>query len=245
MSCEARKPSRGAVLRERGAQCVERHEHLTGPCDRGEHVGDRGRDHASGPDVGREGFALFERRREPALEQQLPDVFDRPRLREVDRAVLPVVVEAFEAADVADRRVGDDDTFETLRHLVRLRVGGLDHRDAHEVAHRHDPDEFPAGAVTGAVDDRDVPVAALGETRERGARLDIGSDVSGSAVIHSDTFAVDASEPAAARRIMSRSVRIPMARSSWSMTTTDPTLCSRMFCAAVATVSAGCAVTTG
>ena len=44
---------------------------------------------------------------------------------------------------------------------------------------------------------------------------------------------------------MSRSVRIPMARSSWSMTTTDPTRRSCMRCAATATVSAGCAVTTG
>ena len=62
-----------------------------------------------------------ERRREPALEQQVPHVFERTRLREVDRAVLAVVVEAFEAADVADGRVGDDDAFESLRHLVRLR----------------------------------------------------------------------------------------------------------------------------
>ena len=72
-----------------------------------------------------------------------------------------------------------------------------------------------------------------------------GPIVSGSPVIHSDTLAVDASEPAAARRIMSRSVRMPIARSSWSMTTTDPTRRSRMRCAATATVSAGCAVTTG
>ena len=57
--------------------------------------------------------------------------------------------------------------------------------------------------------------------------------------------ALDASDPAAANRIMSRSVRMPMARSSWSITTTEPTLCSRMRCAASATVSAGCAVTTG
>ena len=69
--------------------------------------------------------------------------------------------------------------------------------------------------------------------------------VSGSPVIHSETFAVDASEPAAARRIMSRSVRMPIARSSWSITTTEPTLPSLIRCAATATVSAGCAVTTG
>ena len=44
---------------------------------------------------------------------------------------------------------------------------------------------------------------------------------------------------------MSRSVRMPIARSSWSITTTDPTRRSCMRCAATATVSAGCAVTTG
>ena len=79
-----------------------------------------------------------------ALEQQVPDVFERALLREVDGAVLAVVVEAFEAAHVADGRVGDDDAFEALRDFVRLRVGGLDHRDAHEVAHRHDADELAA-----------------------------------------------------------------------------------------------------
>ena len=85
---------------------------------------------------------------QPALEQQVPDVFERPRLREVDGAVLAVVVEAFEAAHVADGRVGDDDAFEALRNFVRLRVGGLDHRDAHEVAHRHDADELLPSVVS-------------------------------------------------------------------------------------------------
>ena len=143
------EPERGAVLRQRGAQPVERHEHLARGCDLGQHVGDRGRDRPSGPDVGGERLPLVERDREPALEHELPDVFDRPRLREVDGAVLAVVVEAFEAADVAHGRVGDDDAFETLRHLVRLRVGGLDHRDAHEVAHRHDADELAGPSTTG------------------------------------------------------------------------------------------------
>ena len=61
--------------------------------------------------------------------------------REVDRVVLAVVVEALEAAHVADGRLGDDDALEALRHLVGQGVGGLDHRDAHEVAHRDDADE--------------------------------------------------------------------------------------------------------
>ena len=57
---------------------------------------------------------------------------------------------------------------------MRLRVGGLDHRHAHQVAHRHDPDEFGRGAA--AVDHGDVPVSALRQARERGARLHPGSD---------------------------------------------------------------------
>ena len=161
-SCDGRKPRRRAVLRDRGAQRVERDERLARPCDLGQHVGDRRRNRAAGPDVGRERFALGERRREPALEQQVPDVFERTRLREVDRAVLAVVVEALEAADVADGRVGDDDAFEALRDLVRLGVGGLDHRDAHEVAHRDDADELLPRCP--AVDHRDVAVAVLGQT---------------------------------------------------------------------------------
>ena len=104
--------------------------------------------------------------------------------REVDRAVLAVVVEAFEAADVADGRLGDDDAFETLRHLVGLGLGGLDHRDAHEVAHRHDADE------PRVFDDRDVAVAVLRQGRERRRALRRrGRPCTGSAVIHSDTLA--------------------------------------------------------
>src|SRR4051794_21306102 len=44
---------------------------------------------------------------------------------------------------------------------------------------------------------------------------------------------------------MSRSVRMPIARSSWSITTTDPTFRSCMRAAVAATVSVGWAVTTG
>ncbi len=160
------EPEGGAVLRERRAQRVERHEHLARVRDLGQHVGDRGRDHAAGSDVGGEGLALVERDRQPAFEHQLPDVLDRTRLGQVDRAVLAVVVEAFEAAHVADGGVGHDDALEPLRHLVRLGIGGLDHRDAHEVAHGDDPDQLET------VDHRDVPVAPLGEAREGRTGLD-------------------------------------------------------------------------
>ena len=107
------------------------------------------------------------------LEQQVPHVLDRAPLRELDRVVLAVVVEAFEAADVADRRLGDDDAFEAAGHVGREVLGGLDLRDAHEVAHRHHADE-PL-----AVDDRDVPVPVLGEARERGGGVEVGRDAVG------------------------------------------------------------------
>ncbi len=114
-----------------------------------------------------EGLPLGDRCREATLEHQEPHVFERPLLREVDRAVLAIVVEAFEAAHVADSGLGDDDALEAARDLVRLGIGRLDHRDAHEVAHRHDADE-PVG-----VDHRDVPVPVLRELREGGACLDV------------------------------------------------------------------------
>ena len=61
---------------------------------------------------------LSQRCRKPTVERQIPHVFERPRPGQVDGAVLAVVVEAFKAADVADGRVGDDDTFETFGDLV-------------------------------------------------------------------------------------------------------------------------------
>ena len=105
-----------------------------------------------------------------ALVEEVPHVLDRTRLGELDCVVLPVVVEAFEAANVADRGLGDHDAFQTARHVLREMLGRLDLGDAHQVAHRHDADELVA------VDDRDVPIAVLGERGERGGRLDVGRD---------------------------------------------------------------------
>ena len=107
------------------------------------------------------------------MEEEVPDILEGAGLGQVDRVVLAVVVEALEAADVADLGLGDDDPLEALRDLVGERVGRLDHRDAHEVAHRHDPDE------ASVVDDRDVAVAVLGEAGERGAGFDVRRDVIG------------------------------------------------------------------
>ena len=164
------EPERRGVLRYRGSERVERNERVAAPSDRGQHLGNRGRDHAPRRDLGRERLALRDGPGEAALEQQVPHVLERAAAREVDGAVLPVVVEAFEPAHVADGGVGDDEAFEAFRHLVGLRGCGLDLRDAHEVAHRHDADELLT------LDDRDVTVAVLGEPRERGARLDVGTD---------------------------------------------------------------------
>ena len=104
------------------------------------------------------------------FEHEVPDVLERPRLREVDGAVLAVVVEALEAADVADVGLGDHDAFEPARDLVREVLGRLDLRDAHEVAHRDDADELVR------LDHRDVAVPVLGEARERGDDVDVRPD---------------------------------------------------------------------
>ena len=100
-------------------------------------------------------------RRQLALEEQVPHVLERPLLRQLDRVVLPVVVEALEAAHVADGRVGHDHALEALGDLGRRALDRLHLGDAHEVAHRHQPDELRA------VDDRDVAVPVLGQGRER------------------------------------------------------------------------------
>ena len=95
-------------------------------------------------------------------------------LGELDRVVLAVVVEALEAADVADLGLGDDDAFEAAwgprgtsdsagwicATRMRSRIDTMPTRRA-------------------AVDDRDVAVAVLGEARERGADLGVGRDVVG------------------------------------------------------------------
>ena len=123
-------------------------------------------------DLGAERVGLFPRG-ERAFEEQVPHVFDRALLGELHRVVLAVVVEAFEAAYVADRRLGDDDPFEPAGHFVGEVLGRLDLRDAHQVAHRHQADE-PL-----AVDDRDVAVAVLGQAGERDRCVEVGRDAVG------------------------------------------------------------------
>ena len=175
------------------------------------------------------------------FEEQLPDVFERARLGEVDGAVLAVVVEALEAAHVADGRVGDDDAFEALRNLVRLCVGGLDHRDAHQVAHRHDADElrcpFRRPECAGS---RARPGSRTRRAPRRRARWCRDQRSS-------------TPRPSRSTRRSPRpragSCRVRSGCRSRGRRGRSPRRCrpcrSRMRVAAAATVSAGCAVTTG
>ena len=159
MSSDGRKPSAAPYCEIAVRSASSGTNVVAGARDRGQHVARPRRGSCgAGRDLGRE------RARAPrAVAGSRPSNIrcqtssSGRLLREVDRAVLAVVVEALEAAHVADGRLGDDDALEALRYLVGLGFGGLDHRDAHEVAHRDDADE-PA-----AVDHRDVAVAVLGE----------------------------------------------------------------------------------
>ena len=172
MSSEGRKPSAApisdTVVRSRSSGGAS----PAASRDVGKHGLHRGRDLAQRGDLGAEGVGLFAGG-ERAVEQQVPHVFERTLLGELDRVVLAVVVEAFEAAHVADRGLGDDDAFEPARHFVREVLRRLDLRDAHEVAHRHQTDQ----PLT--VDHRDVAVAVLCQAGERDGGVDVGSDAVG------------------------------------------------------------------
>ena len=166
------EPERGAHQRHRRAQQIERRCIGRGARDVGQH-GLHGRgDLAERRDLGLEVGALGERG-ERAFEQQVPHVLERPLLGQLHGVVLAVVVEALEAAHVADRRLRDHHSFEPARHLFGEVLGGLDLCDAHQVAHREDPHE------PFAVDHRDVAVAVLGQAREGLAGVEIGADAIG------------------------------------------------------------------
>ena len=180
------------------------------------------------------------RRRQVALEQQEPHVLQRALVGQLDRRVLAVVVEALEAADVADLRLGDDHALEPGGASIWPGMDDrLDRGDAHQVAHRDDADQL------AALDHRDVAVAVLGRAwrappgpagraRRRRARR---------SSTRRPSWPADGG-PAAASRTMSRSVRMPIGRLP-STTTTEPTPGSLMRAAATAMVSSGSAVTTG
>ena len=105
------------------------------------------------------------------VEEQVPDVLERQLVGQLDGVVLAVVVEALEAADVADRGLGDDHALEPGRRLDGRRVHhGLDLRHAHERSQRHDADELVVrrprgGGGSRARRTRGTPPAPTGRAR--------------------------------------------------------------------------------
>ena len=162
----------GTHERHGGAEQIERWRVAGHARDVGKHRLHGGGDLAQRRDLGSELFRLCPAG-ERSFEEEVPHVFDRALLRELDRVVLAVVVEAFEAAYVTDRRLGDDHTFEPTGDFVREVLGRLDLCDAHEVAHRHEADE------PFAVDHRDVAVTVLGQAGERDRCVEVGRDAVG------------------------------------------------------------------
>ena len=105
-----------------------------------------------------------------AAEEEVPDVLERAGLGQVDGGVLPVVEEAFLASDVADGRLGHDDTLEPGRDVPARLGGGPDAGDPHQVAQRHD-----AHAAV-ALDHRQVAVVVRGEAAPGGVRPFVGTE---------------------------------------------------------------------
>ena len=114
------------------------------------------RERAAPPHLGAEG-RRGRRVRELAAEEEVPDIFERALLGQLDRRVLPVVEEAFLAAHVADRRLGHHHALEPGRDLPAGLAGGPDAGHRHEVAQRHD-----AHAAV-ALHDRQVAVVVRGQ----------------------------------------------------------------------------------
>ena len=133
-----------------------------------EQLGDRRRHDAQRLHLGGERLPLG-RRREVALEEEVPHVLERQLVGQLDGVVLAVVVEALEAAHVAHRGLGHDHALEPGRRLDGGRVhDGLDLRHVHERPQRHDADDL------AVVDHREVAVAVLGELVERLLHGEVG-----------------------------------------------------------------------
>ena len=134
----------------------------------GQQVGDRRRHDAERLHLGGERLPLC-RRREVTVDEQVPDVFERELVGQLDRVVLAVVVEALEAAHVADGRLRHDHAFEPGRRLDRRRVDHrLDRRHAHQRAEGHDADDL------AVLHHGEVAVAVLGELVERLLHRQVG-----------------------------------------------------------------------
>ena len=126
-----------------------------------------------GPDDFGEGGRLG-RVGEHALEEQIPDVFEAAFLRQLNRRVFAVVVEALFAAYVADGRFGHHDALESGRDVITRLAGRADPGDAHQVPQRDDPD----AAV--ALDDGQMAVVVRGQAGPCRVRPLVGAEDVGS-----------------------------------------------------------------
>lgn len=101
------EPGRGTEQREGGAQTGERAGDHAGAGDRGQRLPHLG---GQPTQAGGAGGEVGARRTAGQLteEHEEPDVLETAALRQFDRRILPVVVEALASAHVSDSRVGDD-----------------------------------------------------------------------------------------------------------------------------------------
>ena len=181
MSCVGRQPELGPEHRHRGAQHVERG---TAARERGQQRAEAGGHGAPLPHLfgeGRRGCRVGE----VAPEQQVPDVFERARLRQVDGRVLPVVEEALLPTDVADGRLGHHDAFEAgaARPRSSRRPVGCGPRPSGRAATRRrcsDPLRPPGGGGSGGRSGWPMPRRRARRDRaRRAARSSTGAPAPG------------------------------------------------------------------
>ena len=138
-----------------GAQDVERRSHRS---QSGKHGGQTSGD---GAETGHLGDEPLRTRPvgELAVEQELPDVFERSSCGQVGGRVLAVVEEPFLSAYVADRGLGHYHPFEAPGHVGADLVGRPDLGHGQEIPDGHHPDQL------AVVDDREMAVVVVGESR--------------------------------------------------------------------------------
>ena len=107
-----------------------------------------------------------------AVDQEVPHVLEAPTLGEFRCRVLPVVVEALLAPDVAEAGLGDDHPLELCGRDVRF-IGGMEVCEGGQISQRHDAQE-------ASVDHHgQVPVVTLGELLPGGVDRRVGVEAVG------------------------------------------------------------------